>query len=227
MTIVGYYHVCAINNYRTIVQEQIAALKASGLFAATDHINVCLLTTSDEPLSLFRDPKFRIRIKTHNFNLYERQILNFMLEDALRANRNRREYSIWYIHSKGVSDRHQNPTSQKRIRDWRKLLEAFVIWNWSACHRKVTIEKYDTCSANYSNTPPHYSGNFWWTRSNYIAKRTRLPMKGNYVDPEMWLFKSKPRSFSFYNTNPKIWCYDKNYPMPNLTRLGHGLRQPG
>jgi len=140
------------------------------------------------------------------------------------ANSKGEEFIIWCIHSKGVSSRHQSPTSKIMIRNWRKLLEAFVIWNWQACFNKLIQHNFDTVSANYFSNPPHYSGNFWWSRSKYISRLKKLPSKGDYIDPEMWLCKSHPRYYSFYNTHPRVWCYNKNYDMPNLKVLG--LKMP-
>ena len=193
MSIVGYYHVCAINNYREIVMDQINALKTSGLFTATSHINVSILTEHDDALDLFSDPKFRIRVRSTNLQIYEREILNCMLHDAKEATSKGQEFYIWYIHSKGVSSRHQNPIMKIRIANWRKLLEAFVIWNWQSCFDKMTRDNVDTASANYFNNPDHYSGNFWWSRSKYIAKLPLLPPTGDYVQPEMWLCQPNPK----------------------------------
>jgi hypothetical protein len=220
MSIVGYYHVCAINNYRQIVEDQIKVLKASGLFEATSHINVSILTEHDDALNLFSDPKFRIRVRSSNLQIYERQILNCMLDDSKEATAKGQEFYIWYIHSKGVSTRHQNPTMIKRIFNWRKLLEAFVIWNWQSCLNKISQENFDTSSANYFSNPDHYSGNFWWSRSRYISKLPVLPPTGHYVDPEMWLCRAKPNVHSFYSTEVRKWCYDKDYIMPDLKKMG-------
>lgn len=221
MTIIGYIHICAINNYRHILQEQIAALKKSKLFDATDHINVAILSPNNEFIPELDDPKFRIRYQSSDTNLFERPILNIMRSDCIQDYHNSTVNYVWYIHSKGVSSKNQKTANSNNVRNWRKSMEAVVIWNWEACVKKLSQENYDTCGVNYTDRITkkyHYSGNFWWSQSTYIAGLPELPFIhhqnfNQYVEPEMWIGLNNPRAFSFYNSIP-------NYVIPNLPRLG-------
>jgi hypothetical protein len=223
MPIVGYYHICAINNYHSIVQDQITALKRSGLFDATDHINVVLLSPRHENIPELTDPKFRLRHVSSNLNLFERAILNLMRQDCQNAQQKKQVNYVWYIHSKGVSNKHQTDHLKTHIRTWRKSMEAVVVWNWESCVKKLSQENYDTCGVYYTNrivNKYHYAGNFWWARASYIAKLPPLnvvaPSNFNlYVEPEMWLCLRSPRACSFFPLTP-------GYILPNLA--AHGLK---
>lgn len=221
MAIVGYFHICAINNYHSIVQDQIHAIKRSGLFDATDHINVVILSPNNEFIPEIDDSKFRIRYQSTNLNLYERITLNIMRQDCLEAQKNNQTNYIWYIHTKGVSSKNQNPTRQRDVRNWRKSMEAVVICNWEACVRKLSLENYDTCGINYTNrisNKYHYSGNFWWAQSAYIVRLPELQLiqyrsQDQYLEPEMWIGLKNPRAFSFFTPG-------SGYTIPDLTKLG-------
>lgn len=68
---------------------------------------------------------------------------------------------VGYFHTKGVSH-----PDNRAVQDWRKYMEHFLFQGPSD---KVLQNRADTCGVNFHTTPwPHYSGNFWWARSDYI-----------------------------------------------------------
>ena len=82
-----------------------------------------------------------------------------MREDCIKMTPDEsKNVHIWYIHSKGISTKHQNPRTHLKIRDWRRLMEYFVITNWRDCVK--TLENgFDTAGINYHLSPsPHYPG---------------------------------------------------------------------
>ena len=90
-----------------------------------------------------------------------------------------------YNHSKGVT------TFERFLKQgyynwfinhyyWKEFITWGVIDEWKNCVEALEI--YDVVGANYQTTPePHFSGNFWWSKSSHIKK---LP------DPstEQWWF---------------------------------------
>ena len=84
----------------------------------------------------------------------------------------------------------------------------------------MKIENYDTYGCNYCNkinifgdTPPHYSGNFFWVNSNYL-KKLDLIIGENYNDPEFWLFKENPNYYNAYSSGFEgMGHYNNLYPM--------------
>ena len=73
------------------------------------------------------------------------------------------------------------------------------------------LKNVDTVGCNYINDghPPHWSGNFWWAKSNYIAK---LPECGHlYYDPEFWLHQLNPTFFELHNSG--VNHYQSRYPI--------------
>ncbi len=95
------------------------------------------------------------------------------------------EFNVLYLHTKGVS------RSNQYVNDWVDLLKYFNIFRWF--DRLKELETNDCTGVNYGGNPDdikehpstwgygkapmHYSGNFWWSKSNHIK---------NLVDPLAW-----------------------------------------
>ena len=116
------------------------------------------------------------------------------------------ETYVLYIHHKGVTHP-DNPC----VSDWRTLMTFFMIDNWKMAI-KFLNDGYDTVGVNYRQNPnPHYSGNFWWTKSSYVKRlqELTLPSCVNYksqldlkllypevhrFDSEMWVCSANPNA---------------------------------
>ena len=63
------------------------------------------------------------------------------------------------------------------------------------------LNKYNTVGTRYKKIAigPHYSGNFWWAKSDYI-KNLDKEIGPKYLDPESWLLK-KMESNKHININ--------------------------
>jgi hypothetical protein len=99
--------------------------------------------------------------------------LNAIWECAQEEN-----FNVLYIHTKGVS--RNNPF----IEDWVELLKYFNITKWE--DRIKELDTNDSTGVNwggnpddinehpstwgYGKAPLHYSGNFWWSKSEHISK---------------------------------------------------------
>lgn len=227
--IYGYFHICAINNYMEVVKDQVKALEDSGLMEKTDLITVSILSPSDELLVYLQQyPKFKIRFTSVQTNLFERPILNLMRDDCQGYPPNA---VVWYFHTKGVSDCRQEEPTRTNVLAWRHLLEMFVIWNHQLCCDKLVQENFDTCGINWRRGPaPHYSGNFWWARADYVKKlhsfsfpapNTHIEVwSPPYLETEMWIGSKNPRYCSLYDSNCPHYdmCFDLSqlYKIPNL-----------
>ena len=91
------------------------------------------------------------------------------------------DFNILYLHSKGVT-RGQNDN----ISDWIDYMEYFCIDKWKDCIE--ALDTHDTCGVNLQEEPmKHYSGNFWWTNSNYIRRRGIInPEESTKIKDPRW-----------------------------------------
>lgn len=209
----GYYHICAINNYLPIVVAQLRRLATTGLMVACEHISVSLLAPTelakvsvemliDQYNAQFPSPKIHIVFSSDTVGLYERPILNCMRQDALHSDAG--ATSVFYIHTKGVSNHHQTPKMRTRMEEWRRFME-LCIDGWRDCVGCLSDPySYVVCGVNYQDAPtPHFSGNMWWARMSYIKELKELPLEGDYSEPEKWVCSG----YALAESPSKAWCF--------------------
>ena len=80
------------------------------------------------------------------------------------------DYKVLYLHSKGASNKGAFYIWDSR-ESWRKSMSDCVISNWKTCFECLELENHTGThyfGGYQANCIPHYSGNFWWTKSSYI-----------------------------------------------------------
>lgn len=186
MKTIIYLHICAINNWKEIVQKLFDRIKSSGLYDKIETIRYTLLGDAeclkDE---LFKDPKFKNIVYSPQLDLYESATLNKIWYAAKEE-----EFNVLYLHSKGVS--HNGKTDY--ITKWVEYLTYFNIDRYSDCLEY--LKDNDVVSVNSENYIMfHYSGNFWWSKSSYINKSTPFCFHYAYNAPEYWITLSREGSY--------------------------------
>ena len=128
-----------------------------------------------------------------NSGLFERPTLTLMHSFSALND----DVKILYLHTKGIS---YNPNTQiyTNIQAWIAYMLHFLLD--SKC--LPLLDEYDTLGCNYYEGPyKHYSGNFWWIASKYLATLNldRLVSKG---DAEWWCLSGKDvRMKELYRSN--------------------------
>ena len=177
-----FIHFTNVGNGHSIFLEQIDTIKKSGLYNQLDFIFVILLGPYIE---IKEDDKIKVIYYSDNILEWEFPSLNI-----IRSFSNDIPYkvNILYIHTKGV-------LGKPGALEWRKYLEYFLIEKYDICLRYlnngnfsvgVDLHTYPLESGNgYRN---HYSGNFWWSQSEYIKSitKTNLYIEDRY-SPEHFI----------------------------------------
>jgi hypothetical protein len=176
-----YIHVAKMNSWEAILLELLEDIRISKLNAEVTLVSVggdipefknCRVVNTGLPLSQFEFPTLEL--------LYDE------IED---------ETAICYAHLKGVSV----PDSLGH-RFWRRELSEFVFINWKQRIHHLSINwtsgpRITNGGAgwrgDYVHANKHYSGNFWWARSDYL-KTLIHPSKfrSNRYAAEAWLGQS-------------------------------------
>lgn len=103
------------------------------------------------------------------------------------------------------------------MEDSRALMQYHVIENHSACISSLRM--FDVCGVNWKEDPwPHFSGNFWWARSEYVASLRAFgdlppPVRGWDLrhQCERWIGSGdKVRACSLHQSH--VDHYHDNYP---------------
>jgi len=139
-----------------------------------------------KPVKLNEENKIKIVHFSDDPKLYEIETLNFIHTFSQLYN----NIDLLYIHTKGIS--YNEPHLVKCEEAWVDLMLYFLLLIKS-------LDSYDTIGCLYKQLPkPHFSGNFWWAKTNYIKTLPKMETEIK-TDAEFWLFTNKPNYKSMYN----------------------------
>lgn len=202
-----FYHATLINDWKTIIEEQKNILIRSKLSSAMSNLYFGLYGNNEDMNDVINEFKcvFPSMFVYGNsrYDCYEYYILS-TIKDFVELLKE--ECYIFYFHSKGITAMEEE--SKSRMKDWRDLMQHFLIKNWKSCIEKLE-EGYDCCGVNWHVLPkPHFSGNFWWANSEYLKKLPNVDMLDKR-EHEFWIGLKQPRLYCFYESN--VDHYRENY----------------
>jgi len=236
-----FWHICGLSNYKKIVTDQFNSIKRSGLLAKVDKIYITYLGSNKNNINFLLKKSSKIILDKYDSYVYhyERLCLHSMHDFAQEHNAN-----ILYIHAKGVSTRFVgNIILQDNIRQWREMMEYFLIYKYSDCLELLeSNDVLGSCLVNSKSNDLaidgedhayHFSGNFWWSNTSYIKTlpRIREDIVGNLANNcafhlcERWVLQKwpnvklvelykDPHSCHFYGNPPS-----KEYLKINLNKV--------
>jgi hypothetical protein len=150
--VVGFYHIYADanQNYKHIVNEQMAHIEKSGLIDKVDTIFYNTIHI-DHNIS---HPKY-IHLSHLGEIGEESQTVSALYEYC----HHHPKAKVFYFHDKGSF----HATRVNEV--FRHNLNCYVL----TPHCIPALDEHDTCGMRASPTPfIHYSGNFWWAKCNYV-----------------------------------------------------------
>lgn len=230
MNIKGFWHICMINDWQSIIKEQLTLMIRSGLYDRSLIIYIGC-TGGEEQLHELKKiihpyDKLQIKITSQNICDYEFKTIRYIWDRCLKDN----AFYGFYIHTKGVSY-----PGHEGGKYWRDYMNYYIISRWKDNLNKLN-NGYDTCGvkllmpAQSPSRKLHYSGNFWWFKSIY-AKILPDPLLLNTKDrfsAEMWIGLADPKACSLcqmfvdYNTKGKFQI-PTNMPKIFIHTLGYNL----
>ena len=193
-SIIGFYHICMVHNWKAVVDEQINELVQYGLMDACESIQIGALGSPENKKVLEKKiakyPKFSIKYFDTDITKYEFPTLH-LIEEECKKN----EFYGFYFHTKGVSyNGHSGGTH------WRHHMNYYNLELWQHCVDRLKaganlcgvklLEK----SQKHVN-PTHYSGNFFHFRSEYVetCPEVKSLNQKNRFEAEFWVGKGKDR----------------------------------
>ena len=198
-----FVHSCTFLHNETVVLDRIVdKINASGLIDALDAVFICNIGIPVEE-NKYNNEKYTLTNCSENKLLYENPTLN-KLKQFSEQNK---DSHVLYLHTKGNS----YPQMHEVITDWTNMMLYFLVETHDACFRALD-DAHDTVGCNYSASPvPHYSGNFWWASTNYIATLPSLnECSPDKMAPEFWLFQNNPNACTLHSSG--INHYHEAYP---------------
>jgi hypothetical protein len=177
----GFMHVAMNGHWRSVVDEQLELMRTSGLYAKMSRLFVGLLGPDRSAFDL-HDPKIEVVYYESDFTRFEFPTIQFLHQFCQSH-----DGLVFYLHTKGVF------TNSPCTQDWRRYMQHFVIERHDECIR--ALAESDVCGVDWQQHPwPHFSGNFWWARCDYIRRLQdpAIPADGpvklsNRHEAEFWI----------------------------------------
>jgi hypothetical protein len=156
-----FYHIACMGNWRDVLIEQLDLAASCGL-AGPFHVSIAGGSGADAIWAVASAAERGIAFDiVHRGKLdeYEIPALRAAWEWA-RANVG----AVLYWHTKGVS----KPGDRNKLL-WRRLMGAELIAKWK--ENLKLLAEFDAVGVDWQDSPqhPHFSGNFWLARSDWIA----------------------------------------------------------
>jgi hypothetical protein len=201
---VCFIHSFTKNNNTNILEKLLKSIFDSGLF---NFLDLIIINNIGEMIDInkFNHSKIKIINFSDNGSLFEIPTINLLHTFSnFHSNAN-----ILYLHTKGNG----YDILTKNIEDWIDLMLHFVVNKYNDCIE--FLKDFDTVGCNFTETPfKHYSGNFWWAKSNYINRLSKIPLNYLKHDAEFWLLKANNVKFkNIFNSG--INHYENIYPNYN------------
>lgn len=196
MRLAVFYHVWCSNHWREVVEEQLKALRESGL---TEVASVSIGVIG-EPLA-HREVWDMAKIKNVSIWLLgdDPTQYEFPTLDRLREHAAVNDGAVCYIHSKGVS------VPRNNLHDWwRETMMNGVIRNWRECVAALEAGS-DVAGCKFTHSVhgdlPYFAGNFWWAKCSHI--RTLPPFaRPHRYEAERWVCGNNPVEFHIPVSRP-------------------------
>tara|TARA_A100001015_G_scaffold315263_1_gene426677 strand:- start:2556 stop:3299 length:744 start_codon:yes stop_codon:yes gene_type:complete len=191
-------HVCFLDHWDIIVHDLFEMLEEFDVYTRVYEIRICSVGNKTNLSHNIWNRHSKIRLYAHdeNIHLYEKFTLDILRNDALLASEN---FNVFYLHSKGIT-KYNN--EYEHIKTWNKYM---IVSCWESSLTNE-LQKCNAigCRLSKLNIGPHFSGNFWWSKSDYL--KTLKLVGSNYYDAESWILSSEGL---IYNRNTKNYVVDK------------------
>jgi len=205
----AFFHIATIGAYQAVVDELMDCVMGSRLIDRLDglYCGVC----GPHDVRLPTHPKIKAERLRNDADKFEFPTMQVMHAHA-KANPGE---AVLYFHTKGVTHMDCPP-----IQDWRRYMAYFNIELWQ--EPIARLEMADTagvdfvvfhidttrCTSNsitYYGRDLHYSGNFWWAKTDYLNTLPELDdvNKGRH-ECEMWIGKGKGTHWCMWNSRIPI-----------------------
>lgn len=164
------YYAYLVNEWKSLVSEQIGHLKASGLFAAAKAVWVVSSGTAEagQELKDLVGPHSKITFQHSTDNRYEFPALERIKDIADNG-----DWKLLYFHTKGVANNYKTAAggevSERKVagaKNWRRFMEHFLVGKWRHCVEK--LDENDMVVAFFNRESQWPWGNFWWATSSHI-----------------------------------------------------------
>lgn len=191
-----YFHIAKLHDYKRICDEIFSYLEKSSIMDNSE-LYLSIVGEGDDIHCPFKNV---VDYYNNDVKVGENPILMRLRDFSLSSDEN---VNILYIHTKGASTPN-NPC----IDDWRKYMLHFNVLKYEDAIFKLT--EYDTYGVDLRVDPTlHYSGNFWWSKSNYIKTLPHFNDMPIIISErhksEFWICYNKKQHYSAWDCGINVY----------------------
>lgn len=213
--VIGFFHIAKLGHWMHVVPDMVRRIKESGLWDATEQVNIGQVGEGPFVEDLVSDPKCRVVYSSPDVEENEAATLRCLSSFA----KTNPDVLYWYVHTKGVSrhkergymgDATRNIMLDVVADQWTSCVEALgcvdvcgAMWRWSKIHKPRKLSG-DRDRRSFGRG--FFMGNFWWARGGYLAGLPILPYEdwkgfADRYQAEMWVGWNFPRVACLYRDN--------------------------
>ena len=213
-----WLHACNKNHGLYILQEQLNRIKNTLLYTRLRKIHVCIVGPDYGFPEFIQGDKIMVHHISKECGVSEYASIKYLLRNYL----DEKSY-VLYLHTKGI----KHDKNDKKIRDWREMMEYFLIDKWEECIE--LLKEYDGVGCdlqeqkNINNiAPTHFSGNFWWAKGEYLLKnKDRLGQQKYKYDSNLQSFVLDEKVDN--STFPSVEFWFATHPEAKLKCIHHSM----
>jgi len=173
-----FIHSCNLGDL-TNLENLISRIKDTGLLQNLDYL---IINNIGAPIYKNYGDEIHIINYSENTKLFEIPTIKLISEFSQTYE----NVNLLYLNTKGVSYK-----ENKNVSAWTH----FMLDKYAECMYK--LKEYDAVGCNYLKEPsPHFSGNFWWAKTDYLRTIPTNKLKEKH-DAERWILSNTPK-FSYY-----------------------------
>lgn len=209
-----WIHACSKGAGMEILDSQLRRVRNSLLYNRVRKIHIGIVGEMSDPLECFQSSLINVYHLSNIPSDGEYKTIRHFMDNLLDP-----QGDVLYFHTKGVSH-----PGDKKNRDWREMMEYFVIDEWEKAHDR--LDENDVVGCNLSKdgkNPVHFSGNFWWARGSYLLKNKSRLGKEVYRFEDGYYRKIKAGEDVYpleeLRTFPSVEFWIASYPEAILSSL--------
>ncbi len=157
-----FYHIAAMNNWQEVVWEQLSLLA----FCEIKDVTACVLGSIKDALWArwrARSMGITMHVPFVNENLFEYE--SPTLTQAYLWAKDNQKGAVLYLHTKGVSAPGDPSKAQ-----WRRAMQKLVVASWKENLSRLAVADIIGTSWQHNRDFPHFSGNFWMARADWLSR---------------------------------------------------------
>lgn len=201
-----FIHSCTINNNTEILNYLIDKIINYNLIDNLDLIIINNIGNTIE--NVYNNNKIYIINYSDDNLLFEIPTINLIYTFSYIY----KNVNLLYLHTKGISYNNL----YDNIKDWINMMLYYLVEEYNNCFE--LLKKYNIIGCNYKDEPkPHFSGNFWWSNTNYIKRLYKIKSYNKH-DAEWWICSNKMNlKYCIHNSN--INHYETIYSKDKYNKL--------